>query len=265
MKKIFHLLTLSLLVFISSCQKVIDLPVTDADPKLVIEAKYDAVKEEVFVKLSKSINVFSADAFPLITGATVEITDGNNSVTPLVDQGDGTYLLENYTPVYSSTYLMKVIVDGVTYEASDVLTPVVPLDSLTTEFQQQNPFFDAGYLLYLHITDPSGPNYYRVIRKVNGEYLRELQDQFMFDDGLTDGNVQKIPLFPTFYQLGDTIQMELISYSEKSFTYFKELRAIAGGAASSAAPANPTSYWSSDCLGHFSVFGYNTKIIVVEE
>jgi len=265
MKKIFFLATVSLLVFMSSCQKVIDLPVTDAEPKLVIEAKYDAVKEEVFVKLSKSVNVFSTGVYPTINGATVEITDGNSVVTSLVDQGDGSYLLENYTPVYNSTYKMKVIVEGIAYEATDVLVPVVVLDSITTEFQTQSPFFDEGYLVYLNITDPVGPNFYRVVRKINGEYKRELKDQFMFDDDFTDGNIQRIPLFPEFYQLGDTIQMDLISYSEKSFTYFRELRAIAGGAASSAAPANPTSYWSNECLGHFSTYGYNTKIIVVTE
>src|SRR5690554_45612 len=131
MKKIFFLATVSLLVFMSSCQKVIDLPVTDAEPKLVIEAKYDAVKEEVFVKLSKSVNVFSTGVYPTINGATVEITDGNSVVTSLVDQGDGSYLLENYTPVYNSTYKMKVIVEGIAYEATDVLVPVVVLDSIT--------------------------------------------------------------------------------------------------------------------------------------
>src|SRR5690554_822558 len=265
MKKIFFLSTVLLLVFISSCQKVIDLPVTDAEPKLVIDAKYDAVQAEVVVKLSKSINVFSNDNFPSITGATVEIADENNVYTPLIDQGDGSYMLQNYSPVYSSIYSMKVTVDGVTYEASDVLNPVVPIDSLTIEFQPQSPFFDSGYLLYLNVTDPVGSNFYRAIRKVNGEYRRDVQDQFLFDDGLTDGNSQKIPMFSEFYQLGDTVQIDLLSYSEKSYTYFSELRAIAGGGSSSAAPANPTSYWSKECLGHFSVFGYDTKVIVIEE
>jgi hypothetical protein len=244
---------------------VIDLPVTDAEPKLVIEAKYDAVKEEVFVKISKTINVFSADDFPIITGATVEIIDENGVVTPLVDQADGTYLLENYTPTYNGTYTMNILVDGISYEATDYLPTVVTLDSLTTEFQAQSPFFDAGYLLYVNVSDPAGPNFYRAIRKINGKYRRNISDQFLFDDGFTEGNNQKVPLFSEFYEVGDTIELELLSYSEKSFTYYQELRAIAAGAEASAAPANPTSTWSNECLGHFSTFGYDTKTIVVEE
>src|SRR5690554_7657146 len=108
-------------------------------------------------------------------------------------------------------------------------------------------------------TDAVGDNYYRAIKKINGEYKRELGDQFMFDDDFTEGNIQKVPLFSELYQVGDTVQIDLLSYSEKSYTYFRELRAIAGGGSSSAAPANPTSYWSKECLGHFSVFGYEDR------
>jgi len=265
MKNTLYIFAIFVLIAISSCQKVIDLKVTDTEPKFVIEAKYDAVKEEVYVKLSKTVNVFSNEDFPVITGADVKIINESGVATPLVDQADGTYLLQNYTPEYNSTYTMEVVADGITYEASDYLPTVVPLDSLSAEFQPKSTFFDEGYLVYINLTDPVGPNYYRVIRKVNGEYKRELGDQFMFDDEFSEGNFQKVPMFMEFYEVGDTVQIELISYSKKTFVYFRELRAIAGGAASSAAPANPTSAWSNDCLGHFSVFGYDTKSIVIKE
>src|SRR5690554_784794 len=126
MKNIFYI-TLLLLFATTSCQKVIDLKVDDTEPKMVFEAKYDAVKQEVLVRISKTINVFSADQYPQITGAIVEITDENGVSSPLVDQGDGTYLLENYTPVFNTNYSIKIIVEGETYEASDYLKPIVPL------------------------------------------------------------------------------------------------------------------------------------------
>ncbi len=264
MKNIFYIIVLFLFAT-TSCQKVIDLPVNDTEPKMVIEAKYDAVKEEVFVKISKTINVFSAEAFPAITGASVEIINSNGVVSPLTDQGDGTYLLENYSPVYNSMYSIKINVAGEVYQATDALVPVVPFDSLTTEFQPQSPFSDAGYVVYMHITDPLGPNFYRVIRKVNGEYRRKIGEQFMFDDGFTEGNAQKVPMFSELFQIQDTVQLELISYSEKSYKYFQELRDIASGSGASAAPANPTSNWSKEALGHFAVYGYSTEIIIVKD
>lgn len=249
----------------TSCQKVIDLKVNDSDPKMVIEAKYDAVAELVTVKLTKTVNVFSSDNQPTISGATVEIFDGNGVATTLIDDGDGNYSLQNYVPVFNSEYKIKIAVEGDIYEASDILPPIVPLDSLNAVFQESSPFSDSGYVVYMNATDPIGPNYYRAIRKVNGEYKRDLGDQFLFDDSFSEGNSQSVPIFSEIFQLQDTVQVELISYSEKSFTYFSELGAIAAGSDASAAPANPVSNWSREALGHFVVFGYDTKTIIIGE
>lgn len=264
MKNIFYI-SILLLLATTSCQKVIDLKVSDTEPKMVFEAKYDAVKEEVSVRISKTINVFSADNYPEITGATVEISDENGIITALNDQGDGTYLLENYSPVFSSQYTIKINVEGEIYEASDMLVPIVPLDSLNTELQEESAFSDGGYVIFMNATDPVGPNFYRAIREVNGEYRRELGDQFLFDDSFSEGNSQSVPIFTELFQIDDTVKIELISYSEKSYTYFQELTDIAGGSGNSAAPANPTSYWSKEALGHFTVFGYDAKTIIIKE
>ncbi|WP_159038465.1 DUF4249 domain-containing protein [Brumimicrobium mesophilum] len=264
MKNIFYII-IALLFTATSCQKVIDLKVNDAEPKMVIEAKYDAIKEIVTVQLSKTINVFSNEGYPQISGANIEIIDANGVVSTLNDDGNGAYSLTNYAPQYNSEYTIKINVEGEVYEASDYLVPVVPLDSLTTEFQPQSVFSDEGYLLSMNATDPVGSNFYRAIRKVNGEYKRDLSDQFLFDDSFSEGNSQSVPLFFEFYQLEDTVQIELISYSEKSYVYFSELVAIAQGSDGSAAPANPVSTWSKEALGSFTVFGYDTKTIIISE
>lgn len=255
----------SLLIIISSCQKVIDLKVDDAEPKLVIEANYDAVKEEVLVKISKSINVFSADDYPAILGANVEIIDKNGTVTPLVDQGDGSYLLEHYSPIYNSEYTMNVIVEGTTYKSKDSLVPIVPLDSLHTEFQEQSFIFEEGYVVSLHFKDPIGPNYYRVTQTVNGEYLKEIGEQLLFGDGITDNDYHDIPLYWKVFQPGDTVQIKMDSYSKKSYNYLQGLFDAVSGSESSSAPANPVSSWTPSCLGNFSSFGYATDSIVVTE
>jgi len=265
MRKKEFLYVFVVLLLTVSCRKVIDLEVNETEPKMVIEANYDAVKEEVLVKISKSINVFAAENYPAITGAEVQIIDENNVATSLVDQGDGTYLVENYTPIYNSSYKMVIEADGTTYKASDSLPSIVSLDSIEPEFQEENLFIDSGYVLFINLTDPLGPNYYRVIRNENGEYADEAGDLFLFDDGLTEGNAQRVPLFANLYQPGDSISIELISYSEHSFKYYQLLSDIANGSAQSAAPANPTYSWTNKALGHFATYGYDTKYIVIEE
>lgn len=263
MKQILFLL--SLLVIASSCQKVIDLEVDDTDPKLVIEANYDAIQEEVKVKISKSINVFSIGKFPEVVGADVEITDKNGVTNTLLDQGDGSYLLENYVPTYNSEYSMKVIVEGTTYTAKDSLVPIVSLDSLHTEFQEQSFIFDEGYTLSLHFQDPVGSNYYRVLQTVNGEYLDEAGDRLLFDDGSTDNEYRDVSIFPEVFEPQDTIEIQLISYSNKTYTYYQEFFDAVSGSEYSTAPANPSSTWSPSCLGNFAAYGYDSDTLVVEE
>lgn len=255
----------SLLVIFSSCQKVIDLKVNDTEPKLVIEAKYDAIKEEVLVKISKSINVFSADGFPAIVGANVEIIDKNGISTPLLDQGDGSYLLENYIPIYNSQYTMKVVVEGTTYSSKDTLVPIVSLDSLNTLYQEKSFIFEEGYVVSLHFKDPSGSNYYRVTQTLNGEYQEEIGDQLLFNDGVTDNDYHSIPIYWKVFQAKDTVQIQMISYSKQSYTYFIGLFDAVSGSEFSTAPANPASSWSPNCLGNFTTFGYSTDSIIVAE
>src|SRR5690554_1702602 len=131
MKKLIYLLLLSFVIVLTSCQKVIDIDVSDTEPKLVIEALYDAVTQKVSVNISKTVNVFSAtNSFPAVNGATVKIIDENNLSLTLNEEGEGRYTLENYAPIYNSLYKLQVLVEGVIYEAQDSLVSVVPLDSL---------------------------------------------------------------------------------------------------------------------------------------
>ncbi|MGM0478810.1 MAG: DUF4249 domain-containing protein [Bacteroidota bacterium] len=261
-----NLLLLGTLVLIAaSCEKVIDIEVDDTEPKTVIEANYRADLERVDVKITETRSVFSAEEFPVVTGASVEIIDAGGTATALTDQGDGTYLLENYTPDFGSEYTMRVTIGEEEYEGKDVLPPVVPIDSLTLDFEEESLFGDAGYVVYVNFTDPSGPNFYRANRVVNGDSLTSLGAQFLFDDSFSEGNNQAVPFFSSRYEAGDSIQVSLLSYSEKTFNYYDELFEITSDNSQNAAPANPTPTWTNEALGNFATYGADTALIVVEE
>lgn len=264
MKKIYLLLILSILVLTSSCRKIIDLKVSDSEPQLVIEAVYNASAEEVKVNITKSINVFSADTFPTIAGATVEIMDENGAASLLTDNGDGTYSLENYTPIWNSIYKMKVQLDGELYEAEDYLPTVVQIDSLSYEYQEETFLSDEGYLVFMHGTDPAGEkNYYRLTQKINGEYKKNLNDQILFDDAFGDGTSIKLTLFGSIFEYEDTVGVEVISYSKQSYKYINEVFDAAGGSQFSAAPANPVTNWSQKILGNFATYGSSKDSIII--
>lgn len=255
----------SVLAFLFSCEKVIEMDVNEIEEKLVIEAEYIASDSLVKVQMSKTKDVFSGGGFTFVSGAQVQIVDQNGLATPLIDLGDGNYELAGYIPIYESQYLVKVTFDGEIYESSDVLKNPVDLDSLTTEFQEESLFGSAGYVVFMNFIDPNGPNYYRAVRSVNGEKLTDRTDQFVFDDGFSDGNQQTVPFFTDRYEIGDSIAVEFRTYSEKTYTFISELYDIAGDQGQSAAPANPNSTWTNDAIGNFAAYGYDTKLIVIEE
>lgn len=265
MKRLIYFLIIGMTTSFISCTKIIEVEVNDSEPQLVIEANYDATNERVQVNLSMTKNVFAGGVNPIVTGASVSIRDFNGLNTPLIDQGDGTYLLENYVPIFETDYSISVTVEGVLYQSTTYLPAVVALDSLSQVFTEASLFGEEGYVVFMNFTDPAGvANYYRALRNVNGESLKGLGDQFIFDDTFSEGNTQTVPFFGTRHDVGDSIAVEFRSYSKASYDYYSQLFALAGDGGQSAAPANPVSNWSNDALGHFAAWGFDLKYIVIE-
>lgn len=262
--KSFLFIVLAAFLFFS-CEKVIKVDVSDVESMLVIEAVYNASEQQVSVKLSMTRNVFESGANPIVTGAVIEIEDESGNVTALADQGNGTYLLNNYAPTFVSAYKMRVNSNGELYEATAFLPAVVELDSLSQVFVEASLFGGEGYVVFMNFTDPVGPNYYRAVRNVNGVALNSLGEQFIFDDTFSEGNVQTVPFFSTRHEVGDSVVVEFRSYSKESYKFYTELFSLAGDGGQSAAPANPTSNWSNGALGHFGAWGSDTKFIVIQE
>jgi hypothetical protein len=264
MKKMIRIAIFLALAWTTACEKVIPVDVSDVEPMLVIEAVFDAAQERVDVKLSMTKNVFEAGANPVITDAVIEIEDENGSVTSLVNQGDGSYLLLNYSPQYESNYTMRVSRGGEQYEASAFLPAVVQLDSLSQEWVPASLFGPEGYIVFMNFTDPIGPNYYRAVRTVNDTLFDRLSQQFIFDDSFSEGNTQTVPFFSTRHVVGDSVAVEFRSLSEASYRFYSALFDLAGDGGQSAAPANPPSNWSNGAIGHFGAWGSDTKSIVIQ-
>lgn len=262
--KYFSFIGFSLLL-VSSCQKVIDVAVDDADENFIIDAFYDANDERVDVRITKSKALFSPDPYVSIDNADVSITTPNGDVFSLANLGNGNYELTDLAPSFDLSYKMTVLAEGEIFEATTLLPTPVPLDSLTQEFQPASLFGPEGYIIYMNLTDTGGENFYRAMRIVNGEPLNDIGDQFLFDNSFTSGNVQTVPFFASRYQPDDTITVELRSYSQEAAQYFSDLLDLAGDGGQSAAPANPRTNWSNGALGVFNAYGYDAKTIIIEE
>jgi hypothetical protein len=126
-----------------SCEKVIDVDLDTATPRLVIEASINWFAEtsgnEQKIKLSTTTDYFS-NQIPPVSGATVFITNSSNQTFTFIEDGTaGTYKCYNFIPVVGENYTLTVIHLGETYTASEKLlnTPII------TRVEQVN---DGGIL-----------------------------------------------------------------------------------------------------------------------
>ncbi|HIP33073.1 MAG TPA: DUF4249 domain-containing protein [Crocinitomicaceae bacterium] len=263
MKILFSLL--SAIIIVASCQKVIDVDLNDANPKVVIEANYTAEDSTVLLKLSLTTSYFEPSTPSTLNGAIVNIIDGNGIATPLVSIGNGEYELTAYVPAFNTTYKMTVLYDGTTYTATSLLPNIVPLSPITYEFSPGFFGFGEGYFVNEIYDDPAGvPNFYLAILSKNGRERNKVTDFIMGDDRLSDGNPVTRPLFiDTLFSIGDTIDLELQSIDEKIFDYYSEIQSIAGSGQATAAPSNPISVWNNDALGYFSAYGNSRQTVII--
>lgn len=253
------------------CQKEIDVDLNESNPRVVIEANYDATNQTVVVRVSKTTNFFDNSTPEFIGDAIVSITDPNGVETTLPYNGINAYKIDSYVPQFNATYTMKVIENGQTYIAQCFLPVAVPIEFPTYEYVPPGPFSggsgEDGYIIYMNFNDPAVvKNFYVGLLKVNGTLRNQFAQMFTQDDSVTDGNLVERPLFGanTLFQLGDTVGIEFRSIDEKIYDYINEVNSIIGSGQSSAAPGNPTNNWNNGALGYFSAYSFDYKEVVIQ-
>ena len=254
------------MLFLSSCEEVIEVDLNDADPKLVIEARLDAGTSLLDVTLTRSQSFFNNDDAQAVLDANVELVHNGNTVQ-IGHAGNGFY--REFIPVQQGDNLQLRVLDGAELHTASVVVPrQIPLDSLSTEYFEPNSFFDGGSIVYLYFQEPGNePNYYRVLVSRNGNPLDGAEDIIVENDLLSDGQFVQYPLFGNFYEAFDEIEIVLQSVTESTFDYYTTLQDITinQGGGSTAAPANPISNIEGGALGLFDVHYADTMSIVVPE
>ena len=125
MKKLIYIV---LLVFAYSCEDVIDLELPTSEPKLVIDASIDWLKDtsgnEQTIKLSLTAPFFDVE-IPPANDASVTITDSNNTIFNFVEEENtGIYVNNTFIPEINGEYNLTVIYNGETYVGTETLKPV---------------------------------------------------------------------------------------------------------------------------------------------
>jgi Domain of unknown function (DUF4249) len=246
-----------LAITLASCEKVVNVDLKNAEPKIVIEGIVDDSGDAAKVVISKSVPFSSLSNYPAITGATVKITDNAGNTYTLAETQPGTYTNALLTGVPGRTYTLAVTAEGKNYTAACTMPQPVNMDTL---YQDSITVAKKTVFVTAEFTDPAGfGNSYHFVEKVNGKRNKTI---FITDDLFQDGGIIGNELLDEDLKLraGDVVEVEMQCIDRVIYRYLRGLQDLQFN---STVPANPDTNISNNALGYFSAHTSQKKTMVI--
>jgi len=259
-----------IILFFPSCEKVIQIDLNSADPKIVIEGNITDQTGPYFINLTQTVNYDQSNIFPPVTGATVKISDNAGTTESLTETSPGIYATTTIIGVPGRIYTLEVNANGKIYTTTSSMPFPVNIDTLTIETSGGGGFGGGGNTtknVSITYTDPAGiPNYYRFVLFVPGIKQSPI---IVNDDNLRDGQTITRPVrldnSGPALKNGDLVTIQMQSIDGNVFEYLRTLSQLSGGNAltGSSAPANPKTNITGGALGYFSAYSVRTKSVII--
>lgn len=270
-----RILTLLALV---SCEEDIRLDISQAPAQFVIEGLVTNRMDQHFVRLSESVSFYDTNITPKVSTATVQIEDSEGNVFTHVHNPNnhpdsvGYYLPTTpYQGKIGNSYTMTVNLDGTTYTATDHLSSVTEIDSLSIRIDEdelddpddEGRFFE---ILFYAIEPQDTKDFYLFKFYRNGELLKDNpEDIYYSDDDVLGETINDIPTAGYFAE-GESGTVEIYSLSREAFVYYFDLESVLNndGGLFNQPPVNPRTNINNGALGFFQTSAINSKSIIVE-
>lgn len=266
--KIYESLWMLLVVWLTSCEKVIDINLDDAEKKYVVEAVVTDEPGSAKVLISQTKNFSDDNQIAGVSGATVTVSDDDGNSTVLAESSAGVYQSAGITGESGKTYTLKVEVDGNVFTASSVMPARVNMDTLYVS--DEFIFGETRKMANVEFNDPQGlGNSYRFVLHVNGAKRGGV---YIRNDEYTDGNLTNVRLFSggdddddKGIKTGDMVRVDMLCIDETVYKYWYSFETGgATGGSNTASPANPVTNIKGGALGYFSAHTVQTKMVKVQ-
>jgi hypothetical protein len=251
-----------LTLLFTSCEKVINIDLNNATPRLVVEADISDSPGLLshHVILSKTNNFSSIGNGIPVTGAMVIIRDSTDGITDtLRETKPGDYVTQKILGISGHMYTLAINTDDKWYHAVSTMPKAISFDSLYTE---SFSFFGNKIMQFIPVFNdpPAEKNYYRFIVQVNDSLQNDIE---AWDDDLTDGKTNSRPINESngdLFRGNDTVTIEMRCLDKGTFDFFNTVGNASGGAQT---PANPETNISNGALGYFGAYTSRRKSIIV--
>ena len=269
LKDIPHIIiSLISVLTVSGCQKVINVDLNMAAPRIVIDGFISDRRGPYSVTISKSGSYFNQPVLPPVTGAVVIITDDAGTIDSLHEEAPGVYLTSKIRGIPSRTYTLKVLSEDQEYDGSSILSSHVNIDSLTLIKNDSQRIFSGGnnpnetrYEIHCFFKDPPEKNFYRV--KVFKNDSINTENYRLYDDQYTNGEETELRAVGNVTP-GSTYRIELESLDDKTYGYYRTLSDLLfTNPFFGSTPANPNSNLSNGSLGYFGTYAISSRTMII--
>lgn len=229
MKQFIKTLIITLGLFLTSCEEVIEVDLDTAPPKLVIDASIDWVKNtagnEQKITLSTTTGYYDEE-FPTVSGANITVTNSAKKAFTFAEKsGTGEYVCNNFEPIIGETYTLTINLNGQTYTATETLINAPDIEDQIDQNDKGGFGGDEVEITYYFQDNGAQDNYY--LHSFANPRVAYPEFQVENDEN-TQGN--RTPVFYANKDLkpGDVINIKLYGVSKRYSEYFKKIAQASG-------------------------------------
>lgn len=282
MMKTLKITILPILLFaaLSSCTERIDLPLDESSFRLVVEGEVTTDTAAHSVYLTKSTSYYYNQEPPVVTGASVNITDGEN-VYELMEEEPGIYRTKtDFHGIVGVRYTLNIKLSsplgGFTdYTSSSVIASMVTLDSVSLQYFPE--FGDMGlWEVKCRLQDSPLADFYRFELYRNKHLItHKLSKWQVTDDNFFNGLYAAGIIVDYLDQssdneklvIGDTLTVELNCISREFYSFIQEAQSELRGSNPlfSGPGANVKGNISNGAIGFFAAYPVSRAYAIVRE
>lgn len=237
MKRLIILLTIA--AGFTACEDTIDLKIAKGTSYPVLDAWITDEPGMQIIRLTNSVPYTEQTPSPLIKDAIITLIDETASQTYAFNFNDSAYTFnpgDNVSiGVVGHAYRLRVVYKGETFEATDTIKRVTPVDSITYKYktESENAVEKDGYFAKFHAKDIEGAVDYYWIRSYRNNLWHHEADEFSvdgyFDESVQDGASFVLPIQEGItdeehpYLLNDKIIVKIRSLTYQSHFFLTQV------------------------------------------
>ena len=212
------------LLFLCSCEDVIDVDLETGDSTIVIDAeilwKKGTDGSLQTIRISRMTDYYNPEP-PKVSGAQVYIEDSNGDLFTFNESSQsGLYICDNFISQLNESYTLNVTLEDQTFTASEKLMPVPEINRVEQDYVKGFSGDENFEVSIFYDDSENQANFYLTDFKAN---VLQYPEYILTDDDFYNGNEIENNFSNEDLVVGDTIEIMHRGVSEQFYNFEKNL------------------------------------------